>query len=787
MGFTLVIVESPAKCKKIEEYLGPGYKCLASFGHIRTLPSLEHIDQNYRPTYIVDETKAKNIEYLRKQIAVANEVILATDDDREGEAISWHICDLFGLPPTTTKRIIFHEITKDAIQRAVAHPKLLDLNMVYSQQSRQILDLLVGFKISPLLWKFVNKDKHLSAGRCQTPALRLIYDKHIEEDTTKQVYNTVGYFTNLCLQFELNKQLTKGDVEGFLEETVNFEHVYTVSSPKIKILTAPEPLTTSNLQQKASNELHISPKECMKLAQELYENGYITYMRTDSKKYSKEFIASAVTYITNMFNNEKFVSPNIGRLEVGQVETKRETSRKKTLSQAPPPQEAHEAIRPSDLKIQTIKDSEISQKAVKLYTLIWQRTLESCMSNASLNIVKANITAPFDTKYIFEASQMIFPGWMEVTKKYEQTTNGYQYIQSLNQNSIQDYKKIVSTNTLIGKKTHYTEASLVKTLEDIGIGRPSTFSMLVDKIQERGYVEKTSIEGTKIECTDYTLENDELTEETSFKSFGKETNKLVITQKGIIIMEFLLKYFGQLFDYTYTSLMENDLDEISKGVKPGAELCRQCDVEIETLTKTLLDTQEKRFEIELDDTHQLIIGKYGPVIKSGSGKNATFIPVRKDIDLKELSSNTNVSLEDIIDQTKPSKDLNTRLLGKYNGADLYIKKGKYGLYLAWDKNTKSLKEFGNKPIESFIYEDMLVLLEKDGGILDPDTKPGIVREINKELSIRNGKYGDYIYYKSAKMKQPKFFKLQGFNGDHRTCDMFLIKNWIETTYFKQSK
>jgi DNA topoisomerase I len=776
MGFSLVIVESPAKCKKIEQILGSGYKCVASFGHIRTLPSLEYIDKFFHPTYVVDETKAKNIEYLRKQIAVADEVILATDDDREGEAISWHICDLFGLSPTTTKRIIFHEITKEAIQRAVAHPKLLDLNMVQSQKSRQILDLLVGFKISPLLWKYVSKDRHLSAGRCQTPALRLIYDKHIEEDTTKQVYNTIGYFTSLNLPFELNKQLTKDNIEAFLEDSVNFEHIYTCSSPKPKIMTAPEPLTTSSLQQKASTDLHISPKECMKLAQELYENGYITYMRTDSKKYSKEFIESAKKYITNKFNNEKFVSANIGLLEVGQVETKRESSRKKKIDQIAPPQEAHEAIRPSDLTIQTIKDTEISPKAIKLYTLIWQRSLESCMSNATLSVVKVTISAPNDAKYCFEASQMVFSGWMEVTKKYEQMTNGYQFMQTLLQDSVLNYKKIVSNTTLIGKKTHYTEASLVKTLEDIGIGRPSTFSMLVDKIQERGYVEKTSIEGTNIECIDYTLEDDELSEQTSYKTFGKETNKLVITQKGIIVMEFLLKYFEPLFDYKYTSIMENELDEISKGTKLGTEICKQCNIEIETLMENITG---KQFEIELDESHQLIIGKYGPVIKSGSGKNATFLPVRKDINLKELN---NVSLENIID---PLKEINTRLLGKYNNADLYIKKGKYGLYLQWNDSTKSLKDFGNKPIESFIYEDMLVLLEKDGGILDPDTKPGIVREISKELSIRNGKYGDYIYYKTSRMKQPKFFKLQGFNCDHKTCDIALIKNWIEITYLKK--
>ena len=299
MPTSLVIVESPAKCKKIESYLGPGYKVIASFGHLRTISGLESIDieNNFLTKYSViqEELKLKQIEKIRSEIAKSDEVIIATDDDREGEAIGWHICDLFGLSITNTKRIIFHEITEPAIQSAISHPKRINMDIVQAQQSRQILDLLVGFTFSPILWNCISKkndkkndkkDNSLSAGRCQTPALRLVYDNFLDIKASpgKLVYNTVGCFTNLNLLFDLNKQFsTNEEVAKFLEKCKTWDFLCSTTSPKKVIKKAPEPLTTSSLQQLASNELHMSPKETMKYAQQLYEGGYITYMRTDSK------------------------------------------------------------------------------------------------------------------------------------------------------------------------------------------------------------------------------------------------------------------------------------------------------------------------------------------------------------------------------------------------------------------------------------------------------------------------------------------------------------------------
>ena len=325
MPNSLVIVESPAKCKKIESYLGPGYKVIASFGHLRTISGLDAIDikNEFKTTYSViqEDLKLKQIEKIRSEMAKSSEVIIATDDDREGEAIGWHICDLFGLSITNTKRIIFHEITETAIQSAIAHPKRINMNIVNAQQSRQILDLLVGFTISPILWNCVSKthDTSLSAGRCQSPALRLVYENYLDIKSSpgKIVYNTTGIFTNLNLTFELNKQFTTTDeIRDFLEKCKCWGFLCSTTSPKKVIKKAPEPLTTSSLQQLASNELHMSPKDTMKHAQQLYEAGYITYMRTDSKKYSNEFIDSVKTYILNA-HGEKYISQNIDSLIVG--------------------------------------------------------------------------------------------------------------------------------------------------------------------------------------------------------------------------------------------------------------------------------------------------------------------------------------------------------------------------------------------------------------------------------------------------------------------------------------
>ena len=784
---TLVIVESPAKCKKIEEYLGPGYKCVASYGHLRNIVSLKNIDieNNFKPTYTVIEEaiKKKQIEFLRKEIKNADEVIISSDADREGEMIGFSIIELFKLP-LNTKRIIFNEITESAIQYAIKNPKTIDMNLVHAQQARQILDILVGFKISPMLWKFISsskgKESALSAGRCQTPALRLIYDneQEINSSVEKKVYNTIGYFTNLNLSFELNKQYESEDeMTSFLDGNIDFSHIYTCSQPLKVLKKPPEPFSTSRIQQVASNELHYSPKETMQICQKLYEGGYITYMRTDSKTYSNEFLESVKNYIIRTYNDgEKYIGENI--ITIDSTQEKETIINKKKMKKTDKDkfhQEAHEAIRPTNISLQELPDT-IELKEKKMYKLIWNNTLESCMSSASFYSITASISSIENTKFTFISELIDFPGWKIVTKKYSTENKEYCYLQKMKQNSVVSYKKICSKLTLKGTKQHYTEARLVQLLEEKGIGRPSTFSSLIDKIQERGYVKKQDVKGKEIICKDYELENNEIFEIETKREFGNEKNKLVIQPLGTIVMEFILKHFNDLFNYSYTSCMEETLDKIAKGDKIWFELCDSCNKQIDLLMDGL--KEETKFEIKLDDNNTYIVGKYGPVIKCieviDGKEKIEFKSIRKDIDIKHLE-NGHCNVDDLIEKNKNSKS--QIILGQYNGKDVILRKGKFGLYITCGENSKTLKELGNRPMENITFEEVKKYLEEGSNI---------IRDITTNISIRKGQKGDYIYYKNPKMKKPSFFDIKSFiidvGEDYKLCDKYILKSWIENKY-----
>jgi DNA topoisomerase-1 len=826
MSYTLVIVESPAKCKKIEEYLGTGYKCLASFGHLRELNSLKDIDieNNFNPNYSLsnDERKAKNVKSLRVAIHKAYEVLLATDDDREGEAIAWHICKVFDLPVETTKRIIFHEITEPALNAAVQCPRTVNMSLVHSQQARQVLDLIVGFQITPTLWSAISKNNKtgLSAGRCQTPALRLIYDNYLEikENPGTKVYNTTGYFTNHCLPFELNKQFdSEEEILKFLNASAEFEHIYNRSQPKKSIKQAPQPLTTSRVQQLASNEMKFSPKETMKTCQSLYEAGYITYMRTDSSKYCDEFLDSAKNFIIKTYNDERYVSSTISLLSnsknresVEEPKTKKSTKSVKAAKSEKQPliQEAHEAIRPTNIELLEISD-KATAKEKKLYKLIWQRALESVMAPAEVFQIIANISSPNINaipdkeqkcnSYSFSSELMDFAGWKIVNPKNakdsEKEAKEYNYLQSIKEGIIMPYKKVTSCLTLKDLKNHYGEAKLVQLLEEKGIGRPSTFSMLVDKIQEREYVKKEDVNGKEIECIDFSLEERNITRTSSKKTFGNEKGKLVIQPLGILVIEFLLKNFAQIFDYEYTKKMEDELDIISKGGKIWHQLCEQCYKEIDQSIQSH-STEFKKKEIIIDDEHSYIIGKNGPVIKcvkkDKDSTKVTFKPVKKDIDIKKLEKGE-YKLDEIIDKSNLFI-----ILGDYEEHPLSIRKGKYGLYATWGTKTKNLSCFGNRPMENISFEDVKEILDKEfTGVHQYDTNSdsnndasqetqnrntNIIRQISNNISIRRGKFGDYIFYKTQKMTKPMFLKIGGFKGDYKSCHIDILQDWIKDEY-----
>ena len=807
---TLVIVESPAKCKKIEGYLGPGYKCMATFGHLRELTNLANVDisNNFTAKYtVVDNAiKQKQIALLKGEIASAGTVLLATDDDREGEAIAWHVCMMFDLSPERTKRIIFHEVTEKALQEAVRNPRLLDMNIVNAQQTRQILDLLVGFKISPLLWKYItrNAEKSLSAGRCQTPALRLIYEnqQEIQRSPGQKIYNTTGYFslsslgTTSVVPFDLNKQYADEDnMVDFLEESSRFEYVLSLSEPVKVFKQPPKPLTTSRIQQAASNELHISPKETMKICQTLYEAGYITYMRTDSEKYSEEFKETVQTYIVNTYD-ERYLQPITPTILSSKKETKREKSKGKSKdgnknnggdkdnddNKDKEKECAHEAIRPTNISLKELPE-KMESKEKRMYKLIWQTTLESCMTAASFYSIKATISAPQNTQYSCTSEIIDFPGWMAVKKSLVQIDMAVQKIYTLfsqkSDNVMISYNKVLSTVGFKDTKQHYTEARLVNLLEEKGIGRPSTFSSLVDKIQERGYVKKTDIPGRLVECRDFEMSDGDVFETETQREFGAEKHKLVIQPIGILVLEFLEKHFMELFNYDYTKKMEDSLDIIAKGTGKGTgkgtETCRDCLDQIENLMSALEnDTNIGKVEFKIDTQHTYVVGKHGPVIKFiDSSGGVSFKPVKANIDLRKLELGEYLLEDILIVQDESGGMVKDLPLGKYGGEDLFVKSGKFGMYAMWGKETRSLKCFGNRPIENITFQEVLEVLEKEGNV---------VRAITDTISIRKSKRGDYIFFKTAKMKKPGFFSLKECDVDYMTVDVSLVALWIKGRY-----
>lgn len=767
MPYIAVLVESPAKCGKIEKFLGPGYKCMATFGHIRSLDNLNNIDiaNNFKPTFTDVSSKYNQIKKLKSFIAQSDDVMLAADDDREGEAIAWHVCKMFNLPVSSTKRIIFHEITESALKQAVSSPTRINMELVRAQQARQILDILVGFKLSPILWsKIQYKTKRsLSAGRCQTPALRLIYDNQVEIDNSpgKKVYNTTGYFTSQNLGFSLDFNHEGEESMGdFLEESVNFDHMFDCGKVRNTTKKPPSPFTTSALQQAASNELRLSPKATMDSCQKLYEAGYITYMRTDSTTYSAEFIAKAGKYIINKYG-EEYKHPNIEKLSERKEDKK--SKKKKSKKDENNAQEAHEAIRPTKIECDSIDEGEkLGSREVRLYNLIRQNTLESCMADAKYKAITAKITAPEDNVYKYSCEQVIFPGW-KIVGGYDEESADYNYLKAMKKQKL-EYNKIISKVTMKELKSHYTEARLVQLLEQNGIGRPSTFSSLVDKIQERGYVKKDSIKGKPIECVDFELEGDMITENANTRDFGGERNKLIIQPLGLIVIEFLLEHFDPLFNYEYTKNMEDTLDSIAKGDSVWHELCRDCLTQIETLSEPL--GLVEKVTIPIDEDHVYMVAKYGPCIKCTKGGKTTFKKVKEGINLTKLK-NGEYTLADII-QTKAAAK-NDNIIGKHKDSDVVLRNGRYGMYIEWKGNKINITI--EKDYKDVTLDDVREYL------VSP-----IIREITKDASIRVGKYGDYIYYKTSRMKKPRFLHLKKFVGDYKTMEKKELIEWINETH-----
>jgi len=785
-GF-LVIVESPSKCAKIEGFLGNGYTCIASKGHLREIKGLDAISitDNFAPTFTIMEEKKEHIKEMKRIIKQYDKsrVLLATDDDREGEAIAWHICQLFDLSIEKTPRIVFHEITAAALKRAVLEPGKININVVYCQIARQVLDIMIGYKISPTLWKYVlhSKSNSLSAGRCQTPALRLVYDHHCRYNRAvvgDVLYKIKGSFFTQNVVCTLNKEFrSEEEVGDFLEASKEFQHIFEIGPEKESIQKAPIPFNTSRLLQTASSQLRFSPKRTMQLCQQLYQDGHITYMRTESTNYSKEFLKECSEYILGK-HGESFLHPCLDS-----IEQKDATN-------------PHEAIRVTH--VDTFHIAEDSKQGLAaLYKLIWCNTVQSCMSNAQYTKRELRISAPMSTVYQHILEIPVFLGWKAVKNQDEsdsiRTENSDKallfFLQSM-ASKIAPYQYIKNVATIHSQRpAHYTEASLIHQLELLGIGRPSTYASLVNTIQDRGYVTCKDIKGTSHSCKEYTLRPGNLgkkgrdgiiTIESKEYIFGEEKRKLVIQPIGTIAIEFLTTYFDLFFSYDYTKKMEIELDRVTQ--EDWSTICDQSYKDIATCIEPLSSLSKQKYKI--DDMHEVMFGIKGPYIKEIlENGNVEFKAIKKDleIDLKRLMAG-GYTLDDLL-ETK------MRVLGTHGEDEISLHRGKYGAYIEWNSKRIALKSIESCSGKGFDDIELVDVLEKvievatpvDGNaVRAPPQAAGkdVVRLLNSSMSVRKGKFGHYIFYHEGERgKKPQFLPLKKCPYSYLTCDVDLLVKW----------
>uniref|UniRef100_A0A6C0F1Y0 DNA topoisomerase n=1 Tax=viral metagenome TaxID=1070528 RepID=A0A6C0F1Y0_9ZZZZ len=830
-NMTLLIVESPSKCATIMKYLGDGYRCVATCGHMRYLDGLSAIDvsKNYKLKFTVMDSKRAQITRISSEIKMATRIIVATDDDREGESIAWHICDMFHLPIDTTERIVFHEITKDALEKAMVTPRNVNMNIVTSAHARQILDLFIGYKISPFIWKHISSTG-LSAGRCQTPALRLVYDNQREIENRLLInennksnengfeYAVCGYFTKLNIPFSLEKRFKSFfleeegerelELETFLRNSISSRHVFMCVDKDTDVhrLSPPLPFSTSRLQQTASNELSMSPSETMQICQTLYESGCITYIRTTGKSYSAEFVGEANNYVREKWG-EKYIKcdDDKGVAKVGI--------------------DAHEAIRPTDItRISLTNDYHALEQ--KMYKLIWKNALENCMSDytflpmvAKINVITGTGTGTEHT-YKFACQKPVFLGWKAVqgfTPEQQRHHTMMDYLHNIRENSIIPYNKIETSITITSHVgAHYTEARLIQELEEREIGRPSTYSTIIEKIVEREYVKKQNVVGKRIEYDEYTLVDKIVSKTKSWREVGNEKNKLIITPIGKSVLEFLTSHFPILFSYDYTKHMEMRLDDIAvPPVKSGGDpmhelkiVCDECVGEIEECINQIKKLKKDETQYRIDDYHIFIIGKHGPVViysdkpfskgeeafdkylndsfNSGENENIIFKKVKPGIIFDDLKTGKYTNLSDIIVEDSSLE----RIVGTYGGLNVILKNGRFGIYVVWGKNGENRKSFKcGKNISDISLEEVIRHIENDsndsaridgvatttiGDVTD------IIRIVNDDISIRKGNYGNYIFYKTAKMKKPKFISLKTFKLDYNKCSLNDITSWVKS-------
>ena len=733
MSKNLIIVESPAKAKTIQKFIGKDYTVISSKGHVRDLPSKGmgiDIAHDFEPQYEVLDDKKALISDIKKKAAEADTIWLATDDDREGEAISWHLMEVTKMDPAKVKRIVFHEITKSAIEEALAHPRSLNVDLVNAQQARRVLDRLVGFELSPVLWRKVRPS--LSAGRVQSVAVKLIVEREheIEKFNSTSSYKVDGVFNPLRdkkieLDAELNKRFaTKEEAVSFLEHCRNASfRITAIEKTPGKKSPAP-PFTTSTMQQEAARKLGFSVSKTMVVAQQLYEAGYITYMRTDSVNLSNMALAVAHKVVAEKYGEEY-------------AQTRKYVTKTKGA------QEAHEAIRPTDISRETIPGDTFAKH---LYELIWKRTIASQMSDAKTE--KTAITIPVEgrsEKFVATGEVILFPGFRKVytESKDEEGEEVKGMLPPMEVGDDLNAKQIMATQRYAQPPVRYTEASLVKKLEELGIGRPSTYAPTISTIQKREYVRKATRQGKERQYCCLTMTNDGVKEEMKKEKYGYEKDKLIPTDVGIIVNDYLQENFKEIMDYGFTADVEKEFDDIADGKANWQEMMsrfyggfhQQVDTAINYSTKA---SGERLLGYDPKTNEKVFakLGKYGPMVQIGEAY-ADSKPRYARLQADQFIDT--ITLEEALDLFRLP-----RTLGEWNGKVVSVGVGRFGPYVRYDGTFESIPKTDDP--YSITLERCIELLENKMKKTAERTPHLVGHFEGKEILAAAGRYGPYIKY-----------------------------------------
>lgn len=744
MQKNLVIVESPAKAKTIEKFLGKDFKVMSSYGHIRDLKKKEISidDKTLEPEYEIPEEKVKLVEDLRGKAANAETVWLASDEDREGEAISWHLCEVLGLDKDKTNRIVFHEITKPAILDAIEHPRHINMDLVNAQQARRVLDRLVGFKLSPVLWRKVKPA--LSAGRVQSVAVRLIVEREreIQNFTTEPYYSVSGVFAIANpdgsaseVKAQLSKRFkTESEVTEFLEKckTTTFT-VEGITKKPMKRTPAP-PFTTSTLQQEAARKLGYSVSQTMMIAQHLYESGRITYMRTDSVNLSQLCLNASKKEIIDLYG-----------------ENYSKTRKYHTSSKGA--QEAHEAIRPSYMEKSNI---EGSAQEKRLYELIWKRTIASQMADAEIEKTTITIKSD-DIEEVFTAQGEVvkFDGFIKVYRESsdeDESSEDYSHsLPAMKEGQELVRREILATERFSVGPQRYTEASLVHKMEELGIGRPSTYAPTISTIQQREYVMKGDKKGEERFYSIYQLKGKQITQKTRKEMVGSDKGKLIPTDIGTVVNDFLMENFSEIMDYNFTAKVEQDFDKIAEGNEQWKDMMKQFYKSFEPTVEETMNSRQKFKAGERllgNDPKSgrpvyVKIGRFGPVVQIGSSED-------KDKPLfaqlpKELSMET-ITLEEAVELFKLPREL-----GEFEGSAVSVGAGRFGPYVKHENMFASLPKDAD-PMAITLEEAITLIQEKRRAEAAKHLKFFLE---DPKLEIMNGLYGPYLSYDGKNYRLPK--------------------------------